>query len=268
MSLSKMTAPSRCRRRGRSISATSAKARADPNFTLEGVLPTLTQRAVQYISQQTKAHPDRPFFLYFASNAPHTPVAPTAPFRERARRRLRRLCRRSRLDGRADSGALDEQKVADNTLLIFTSDNGPEITAYRGRSSSAITAWATCAASSAIPGKEATASHSWRAGRERNPAGSASDQIICQTDLMATLATIIGAKLPPNAGEDSYNILPRCAATISITRSAKQPSTTAATGISRSARRMGADRPPHRRRQQGTRLVQAAARIRRTLISG
>jgi len=53
----------------------------DPNFTLEGVLPTLTQRAVQYISQQTKAHPDRPFFLYFASNAPHTPVAPTAPFK-------------------------------------------------------------------------------------------------------------------------------------------------------------------------------------------
>src|SRR5208282_4287334 len=38
--------------------------------------------------------------------------------------------------------------------------------------------------------------------------GATSDEIICETDLMATVAAIIGAKLPQNAGEDSYNILP------------------------------------------------------------
>ncbi len=38
--------------------------------------------------------------------------------------------------------------------------------------------------------------------------GSVSHEIICETDLMATLAAVTGAKLPPGAGEDSYNILP------------------------------------------------------------
>ena len=39
-------------------------------------------------------------------------------------------------------------------------------------------------------------------------AGSRSDQLICLTDLMATCAEIVGAKLPDNAGEDSVSILP------------------------------------------------------------
>ncbi|GAJ20287.1 unnamed protein product, partial [marine sediment metagenome] len=40
------------------------------------------------------------------------------------------------------------------------------------------------------------------------PAGTTSDEIICLTDLLGTCAAIVGAKLPDNAGEDSYNILP------------------------------------------------------------
>ena len=40
------------------------------------------------------------------------------------------------------------------------------------------------------------------------PAGAVSDETICHVDLMATCAAILGATLPPDAGVDSYNILP------------------------------------------------------------
>ena len=40
------------------------------------------------------------------------------------------------------------------------------------------------------------------------PAGTTSDELICLTDLLATCSAIVGAELPDNAGEDSYNILP------------------------------------------------------------
>ena len=40
------------------------------------------------------------------------------------------------------------------------------------------------------------------------PAGSTNDELICLTDLLATCAAIVGTKLPRDAGEDSYNILP------------------------------------------------------------
>ncbi len=42
----------------------------------------------------------------------------------------------------------------------------------------------------------------------RVPAGAVNAEVICHSDLMATAAAIVGATLPANAGEDSYNILP------------------------------------------------------------
>ena len=111
---------------------------------------------------------------------------------------------------------LEQTGVADNTLLVFTSDNGAD--------------WK--------PGDKAQFAHranaNWRGekadvweGGHRIPflarwkgkiaAGSVSQQVACLTDLMATAAAITNQTLPDNAGEDSYNLLP------ALTGTAKQP---------------------------------------------
>ena len=94
------------------------------NWNFYDVLPTLTQHGVDYISKQTRA---QPFFLYFALPSPHAPIIPNKAFEGK-----------TRAGGYGDFmfqtdhvvgellKALDEQGLADNTLVIFTSDNGPE----------------------------------------------------------------------------------------------------------------------------------------------
>jgi arylsulfatase A-like enzyme len=103
--------------------------------------------------------------------------------------------------------ALDRLKLADHTLVLFTSDNGAPWTAddikkFGHRSNAS---WR---------GQKADI---WEAGHRvpfvvRWPGkikpGSTSDQTICLTDLMATCAAVAEAKLPDNAGEDSVSFLP------------------------------------------------------------
>ena len=101
----------------------------DPAFKFEEVLPRLTSKSVEFINRQTST---KSFFLYFALNAPHTPIVPTAQFK-----------------GKSHAGdygdfvvevdwyvgqildALEQRKLTDNTLVIFTSDNGPEFPTYQ-----------------------------------------------------------------------------------------------------------------------------------------
>ena len=174
-----------------------------PDFKFEDVLPTLTKKAVEFISSQA---PGKPFFLYFPLSAPHTPVVP-ANF----------------VKGKSRAGeygdfvyevdwtlgevmkALDEKKLAENTLLIITSDNGSTLlylkeydhrpnAPYRGRKSDI---W--------DGGHREPFIARWPA---RIRPATVSDETVWLGDLMATCAAIVGAELPPDAGEDSYNILP------------------------------------------------------------
>jgi arylsulfatase A-like enzyme len=98
--------------------------------------------------------------------------------------------------------------VADNTLVIVTSDNGPEIVASRLREDHGH--------DSARPWRGFKRDN-WEGGHRvpfiaRWPGKIAPEQVshetICLTDLMATCAAITGAALPNNAGEDSVNLLP------------------------------------------------------------
>jgi arylsulfatase A-like enzyme len=99
---------------------------AAADFEAVDVLPTLTRKAVEYISRRAAdARAGKPFFLYLPLNAPHTPIAPTPEWRGR-----------SGLNPYADFvmqtdscigqvvRALDERGLADHTLLVVTSDNG------------------------------------------------------------------------------------------------------------------------------------------------
>jgi arylsulfatase A-like enzyme len=176
-----------------------------PGFTHEGVLPALTERAVSFIERQS---PGKPFLLYLPLNAPHTPWMPTAEFRGK-----------SGADYYGDFvvqvdaavarilDALDRSNASDNTLVIFTSDNGAhwlptDIERWGHR------------ANHGLRGQKADI---WEGGHRvpfiarwpgRIQAGSTRNDLVCLTDLFATLAAIVDVPLPRDAAEDSYNLLP------------------------------------------------------------
>ena len=179
-----------------------------PSFRHIDVLPTLTERAVAYVDARAEAADQQPFFLYLPLSAPHTPWLPTAPFQGK-----------SGAGSYGDFavqvdhavgevlGALERGGLAEHTLVIFTSDNGAhwlegDIAQYGHR------------ANGPLRGQKADI---WEGGHRVPfvvrwpgvvPAGAVTGETVCLTDLMATFAALVGAELPADAGEDSYNLLP------------------------------------------------------------
>lgn len=175
-----------------------------PGFRHADTLPVLASRAVDFIKRQTAA---APFFLYFPLSAPHTPWMPTDEFRGRTGVDYYGdfVAQVDATVGRV-LDALDEQKLSDNTLVIFTSDNGAhwlpaDIEQFGHR------------ANAPWRGQKADI---WEGGHRvpfivRWPgvvaAGTKSNQLVCLTDVMATLAEILGHELADDEGEDSYSFL-------------------------------------------------------------
>lgn len=86
------------------------------------VLPHFTDKVVEYIENHA---PDVPFFMYFPMNAPHTPIAPADGFKGRSGINLYAdFC--MEVDHRVGQilDALDRTGRTENTLIIFTTDNG------------------------------------------------------------------------------------------------------------------------------------------------
>ncbi len=177
-----------------------------PGFTHEGVLPALTGKAVAYIEQ--RAPEDEPFFLYFPLTAPHTPWVPIDDVEGRSQAGLYGdfVAQVDDSLGRVLE-ALDRTGCAENTLVIFTSDNGSHWTP------AFIEEWGH-RANGDWRGQKADI---WDGGHRvpfmaRWPGkivpGTACRELVCLTDLLATCAALVGADLPENAGEDSVNILP------------------------------------------------------------
>ncbi|MBN2271039.1 MAG: arylsulfatase [Sedimentisphaerales bacterium] len=188
-----------------------------PGFKHVEVLPKLTEAAVEYIYINANAEqtPDKPFFLYFPLPAPHCPIAP-ADF----------VKGKSQAGGYGDYvvevdwtvgrivKALEKNNLADNTLLVVTSDNGsPARTKVKREPYSMMQVYGHYP-NGRLRGIKADI---WDGGHRvpfiarwpgKIPKGAITDEIICLTDLLATCAAIVGAELPENAGEDSCNILP------------------------------------------------------------
>lgn len=180
-----------------------------PDFDHWDVLPNYTRRAVDYVTQRAKN--GGPFFLYLPLPAPHTPVLPTREFNGR-----------SGIDSlyadfvmmTDDSigqvvNAVEVAGIAENTLIIVTSDNGCSPQAdyeellrqghnpsyiYRGTKADIFEGGHRIPFIIRWPGKV--------------KADSVCDDTTCLTDLLATVADIVGATLPPDAGEDSVSMLP------------------------------------------------------------
>jgi arylsulfatase A len=174
-----------------------------PHFKHDDVLPKLTTKAVEYIHKQSN---DKPFFLYLALTAPHTPWLPTAAFRFKSGAGYY-----GDFVAQVDAvlgtilGALEDSHLADNTLVIFTSDNGAhwlpgDIAQWKHRANDG---WRGQKADIWDGGHRVPFIARWPA---KIRAGSASAELICLTDFVATAAALVGAKLPADAAEDSFDI--------------------------------------------------------------
>jgi arylsulfatase A-like enzyme len=181
-----------------------------PGLELKDVLPALTDEARAVIKAHGTKPPDarQPLMLHLAYTAPHTPWLPAAEF-----------------VGKSGAGiygdfsmmvdaqigmvlaTLEEAGMMNETLLVFTSDNGPvwhpADKERFGHDSSG--------------GLRGMKGDAWEGGHRmpfivrwpgRVKAGTVSEQTICFTDLLATFADICGAELPAGAGPDSFSILP------------------------------------------------------------
>jgi len=179
-----------------------------PGWKLEEVLPEISKRSVRYIKERAKA--DKPFFLYFAMTSPHTPVAPSQQFLGKSgiSRYADWLMETDFYVGEILK-ALEDAGIADNTLVFFTADNGTSPKCYfdelRKTGTDLQNHWRGMKADIYEGGHRVPLI-------VRRPGhiipGSRSDATVSLVDIMATCADVAGYKLPDNAAEDSFSLMP------------------------------------------------------------
>ncbi len=173
----------------------------------------ITQRSVHFIEQNK----DEPFFLYIPHPAPHRPLYVSEQFRSEAADTLKEKIAQE--DGYIDYksrdqlykyvineidwsvgqilAALKRCGIDDNTIVLFTSDNGPtkgSALPLRGKKGSSYEG-----------GVRVPAIIRWPAGI---PAGRVSDEILTAMDILPTFAKMGGATLPKDRVIDGKDILP------------------------------------------------------------
>ena len=181
---------------------------AEPGFDPAALVPELDEKVLSLVDHY--ADVGEPFFLYYPTLAVHGPLLPAPEFRGK-----------SGLNAYADfvlqvdqfmgrlADKLEEKGIADNTVLIFTSDNGcspvanfPELISKGHNPSYVYRGWKA---------------DIWEGGHRipfiirwpgHIPAGAVCDNLACLSDLFATFAQISGAVYGDNAGEDSISLLP------------------------------------------------------------
>jgi arylsulfatase A-like enzyme len=171
------------------------------------VMETLTERVTGWIETNRTT----PFFVYFAPNAVHEPIVPNGRFTNSVYGAYGNFI--SELDWSVGRilNTLDRLKLTENTLVLFTSDNGGVVNPGNPSASAAIQAGL------AINGPLRGGKHTeWEGGfREpflvrwpgKVPAGTVSDQVISLTDLVATFASLLKVPLPRGTAEDSFDVL-------------------------------------------------------------
>ncbi|WP_372721237.1 arylsulfatase, partial [Novipirellula sp.] len=181
-----------------------------PDFDLEEVDMVFLKKSQEFLDKHVAETPDKPFFLLHSTQAVHLPSFPGNAFK-----------------GKTDSGphgdfifeldyvvgelmkTLKRLNLDDNTLVIFTSDNGPEVpTVYHMRHDHGH--------DGARPWRGVKRDN-WEGGHRvpflvrwpgKVPAGTTSSELTSLTDVMATIAEIVDTPLPNDAAEDSFSMLP------------------------------------------------------------
>ena len=168
------------------------------------VLPTLTDKAVAWLGMQTAG---QPFFLYFPLPSPHAPIIPGDEYRGKSGAGPfgDYVFQSDAMAGRI-LAALEKKGLADNTIVVFTADNGPEKYAYDRQKNYGH--WS----SGNLRGLKRDV---WEGGHRvpfvvkwpgKTKPGSVSDETISQVDLAATFAAMVGYELKKDTAIDSYDL--------------------------------------------------------------
>jgi arylsulfatase A-like enzyme len=175
----------------------------------ETLADTFAGKAVSFIERSK----DAPFFLYFATHDIHVPRVPSPPRKGKSGCGTRGDVIQQFDDAvGAVLAALDRLKLADNTLVILSSDNGGVMD--DGYADGAIEDANGHLCNGSLRGYKGSL---WEGGtREpfiarwpgRIKAGGTSDEQICLVDMQATFAAVAGQPLPAAAAPDSFNVLP------------------------------------------------------------
>ncbi len=178
-----------------------------PDWKLDAVVPTITEKAIAWL--ENNAESAEPLFLYFPLTSPHAPIVPTDEY-----------LGKSAAGGYGDfvvqtdaacGAVLDCIKrlgLEDNTLVIFSSDNGPEVYCYERLKKFGHRSMGP------LRGIKRDV---WEGGHRvpmivkwpgTVPAGKTCERLVTQTDLFATIAEAIGSSLDDAQAEDSISQLP------------------------------------------------------------
>ena len=180
---------------------------SDPDLSRDTVDDIYVDKAIGFITEHQKNHQDRPFFVYLPLNAIHGAVQVPKRFEGKTGMSIRE----DKIPWVNESvgkmlDALDDLNLAEDTLVVFTSDNGPlnspiarenghqPTGPYRGVKSNIYEGGTRVPFLARWPG--------------RIPAGVSSDQLVCLTDMLATVAELCGAPLRKKDHPDSVSLLP------------------------------------------------------------
>lgn len=178
------------------------------DFKHEEVLDKFMGKAIVFLKNHQKEHPKNPFFLYLPLTAPHTPWLPKDVFagKSGAGEYGDFTMQVDHLVGQL-MAFLHENNMLKNTIVFFSSDNGPvwfheDVAKYDHASMGVL---------------RGMKGDMWEGGSRipfivsepsRFQQGAQSNQLICFTDMMATLADLLGDKKFNSTGFDSHSFLP------------------------------------------------------------
>lgn len=184
------------------------KGKIAKGYEHKNILKELSGKVTGYLEDYKKSESEKPFFLYFAMTAPHTPWLPEAEFEGKSQVGMYGdfVMQADHYVGKVLQ-KLDDLGLSDDTIVLFTSDNGPvwypnDVSKYGHNSVGLLSGMK----SDLLEGGHRMPfivrwPNTIKPGLENNSP-------ICFTDVLSTFADILDTPLPANAGEDSYSFLP------------------------------------------------------------
>lgn len=203
--------------KGREVTASPTASKPDVMFgapglmregwQLEDILPALRDTACKWITESAKK--DEPFFLYLPLTSPHTPIAPSEKFAGRSVTRYVDFVIETDDVVGGVLEALEKTGEADNTLVIFTADNGTAAACnFKEHLEKGVNFRKRLRAQKASiyeGGHRVPLVLRWPRVIEPE---SRNDEVVCLNDFFATFAELAGRKLQASEGVDSTSILP------------------------------------------------------------
>ena len=179
------------------------------DFKMEDVQPRLTSAAIAYIAERAAAKDGKPFFLYLPLAAPHTPILPTRAFDGKTKvTSYGDFVTQVDADVGRILAALAEHGLAQNTLVIFTSDNGfapaADVPAHARFNHDPSAGYRGYKSDLFEGGHRIPFVVRWPAVIRP---GTSTAAPVEQLDLFATCAELVGVKLPATTAEDSMSML-------------------------------------------------------------